>query len=287
MAYILSILTALSLMANAVETKEDYKDWRKRVSDRLESEEGWLTVVGLFWLKEGKNTIGSDFKNDLRLPKRAADELGYITKKGDKYTLHLKDPKSVKVDGKVAKAAEIPLKTDTSEKFTSLEHKGINFFLITRKNGTALRVKDPKSEARRTFKGRRWFDVNKDYVIQGQWVAYRSPKTMIVPDVIGNMNKEMVPGVIKFKFKGNDYELSPTSEGDDLFIVFKDETSGKSTYGRARFLYTRVNDDGTVTLDFNKAVNPPCAFTDFATCPSAPKENTLSFAVNAGELPPK
>lgn len=265
---------------------ENYEKWRADADKRLRSEKSWLSVVGLHWLKEGQNSLGSDFKNELRLPKSAEKELGFIEKTGDSYTLHLKNPKLVKIDGKVAEAKEVPIKSDAGSSPTIIEHKDIEFFLITRKNGTALRVKDPNSEARKNFKGRQWFPVKENYVIKGKWKAFKEPKKIIIPDVLGNNNEELVPGVVSFEYQGKKYELSPTMEGEDLFIVFKDATSGVTTYGSARFLYANIEKDGNVTLDFNKATNPPCAVTDYATCPRAPKENILPFKVEAGELPP-
>lgn len=275
------------LGSGSVQAAENYQDWRQKAEEKLRSEKNWLSVVGLHWLKEGKNALGSDFKNDLRLPKSAPASIGYVQKKGDNYTLHIENKTGLKIDGQSPQSDTVSLKTDADGAPTKLEQGTVEFFLITRKNGTGLRVKDPNSEARKNFAGRNWYPVKKEYVIEGQWAVFRAPKLIVIPDILGNQNEELVSGAIVFKHKGKNYSLYPTQEGDELFIVFKDATSGKTTYGNARFLYASIRKDGKVILDFNKAVNPPCAFTDYATCPKAPKENILDFPIEAGELPPK
>lgn len=277
---LLVILSSLSVAA------ENYERWHDEVEQKLRSDSGWLTVVGLHWLKEGKNSLGSDFKNDLRLPKSAKSELGYIQKTADTYRLVLNNKKDVLVDGKTPSSLNIEIQSDVSGEPSVLNHKNIQFFLVTRKNGTGLRVKDPNSEARKNFKGRKWLPVNEDLVLKGKWIPLEKPKTIIVPDVIGNMNEELATGYVEFTYRNKRQKLYPSSDSNELFIVFKDQTSGKSTYGNARFLYAPKDKDNSVILDFNKAVNPPCAFTDYATCPKAPKENILPFEVQAGELPP-
>jgi uncharacterized protein (DUF1684 family) len=163
----------------------------------------------------------------------------------------------------------------------------VTLFLIKRPNGFGVRVKDTNSEARRKFRGRRWFPGEAKYVIKARWTALKEPKKLEVPDIIGNTVEENSPGFASFEIEGQTVSLYPTLEDGKLFFVFKDKTSGKETYGAARFLYADPAQNGEVILDFNRAVNPPCAFTAYATCPLPPPENRLTVAIKAGERTPE
>jgi uncharacterized protein (DUF1684 family) len=146
-------------------------------------------------------------------------------------------------------------------------------------------VKDPNSKHRRQFEGLRWFPVIEAYRITARFVAYEQPREIEIANVLGDVDKMPSPGYALFNLGGREYRLDPVLEGDDkLFFIFADLTNNKTTYGAGRFLYTGLPRDGTVTLDFNQAVNPPCAFTKFATCPLPPRQNRLNIAIEAGEL---
>jgi len=163
---------------------------------------------------------------------------------------------------------------------------GVEFWLIDRPNGVGVRVKDPNAETLKNFKGLTWFPVDKSNVVVGKWKDLNPPKTIRMPDILGNSTDEALNGSVVFKWKGKDQELYPSRMDNQLFFVFKDTTSGKSTYGPGRFLGAEVEADGTVKLDFNLAYNPPCAVTNFATCPLPPAENVMKVAVEAGEKAP-
>jgi uncharacterized protein (DUF1684 family) len=144
-----------------------------------------------------------------------------------------------------------------------------------------------ESEARKKFTGRRWFDSDPSFVIEAKWTELKEPKKLKVPDILGNINEEVSPGFATFTRDGKTVTLYPTKDEDTLFFVFRDQSSGKESYGAGRFLYASAPKNGVVTLDFNKAVNPPCAFTSYATCPIAPSENRAGIAIRAGERPPE
>jgi uncharacterized protein (DUF1684 family) len=121
--------------------------------------------------------------------------------------------------------------------------------------------------------------------VEATWVPFDPPHELEIGSVLGTVNKEKVPGKAVFTRDGHTFELFPIQEdADSLFFVFADRTSGKETYGAARFITTGLPKDGKVVVDFNQAYNPPCAFTPYATCPLAPPENRLDLRVTAGEL---
>jgi uncharacterized protein len=270
-------------------------EFRKNAEERLRGPDGWLTVVGLTWLKQGDNTIGSDEKNVIVLPKPVAENLGVITLNGEQATLKITGDGNILIDDQPAtKGQTIELKDDGNGDVnipaatpTKIKIDTVTFFLIKRKNGIGVRMRDQNSEARKNFTGRTWFAPNAHFIVDAEWVPFSEPKPMMVPDILGNVNEEKSPGYAKFTLDGQDFELHPTVDDDGtLFFVFRDQTSGKETYGAARFLNTPMPKDGRLVLDFNRAVNPPCAFTHFATCPMPPPENILKIAITAGELKP-
>ncbi|HEX4924243.1 MAG TPA: DUF1684 domain-containing protein [Bdellovibrionales bacterium] len=282
------IFGAITMSHAAANFEQELKTWRAEQESKLRSEGSWLAVVGLHWLKEGESSLGASDRATVVLPEPAPLKLGWVHLKNGKATLKLDTVQGVTVGGARAEAGRsYELKTDADDGGpTEVRAGSVTWFLIKRPNGVGVRVKDANAEARRNFKGRKWYAPDASYKITAKWTELKSPKTLIVPDIMGNDNEEPSPGYATFTIEGKNVDLYPTKEGDKLFFVFKDKTSGKETYGAARFLYATLPKDGKVELDFNRAVNPPCAFTDFATCPLPPKENRLDVAIKAGELKP-
>jgi uncharacterized protein (DUF1684 family) len=161
-----------------------------------------------------------------------------------------------------------------------------SFYVIDRDGRKALRVKDSEAPGRQHFAGIDSFPIDAGWRIEAGWVPAKPGEALEMGTALGTIDKFPVPGKLEFTRDGRHFELLPVIEepGDaQYFIVFADQTSGKETYGAARFLYIDPPKDGKVVLDFNKAYNPPCAFTGFATCPLAPPENRLDMRVTAGE----
>jgi uncharacterized protein len=282
------ILAALLMTTQTfADYKADIETWRGDQEKRLRSETSWLSVVGLAWLKDGKNTIGSAPDNQVKLPSSAPANLGTLEFSNGKVELKFSAVEGVTVNGEKADPKKsYPLTADVDGKATEIKTGTVTFFLIKRKNGQGIRIKDAAATARESFKGRQWYKVDPNLKIEATWKPFDKPEKIIVPDILGNENEELSPGVAEFKIKGKVYKLTPTAEDNELFFVFKDATSGKQSYGAARFLYADAPKDGKVILDFNRTVNPPCAFTDFATCPLPPKSNILTAAIHAGEKAP-
>lgn len=217
----------------------------------LLQDDGWLTVVGLFRLKSGENEI------ELPRSGRAA----------------------VSFDGGRVLYGSRELKPNVD----IVRLGRVNFFVIKRGDEYFIRVKDNDSPLRREFTGLKWFPIDSSWNLTAKFTAYDQPKTILFDSQNGVRQPMESPGFVSFSRDGKDYRLDPVIEGDRLFFIFRDATSGKSTYGAARFLYAAPAKDGTVMLDFNKTINPPCAFTPYATCPLPPPRNRLTLAVTAGE----
>jgi len=281
----MSIIPFLVLLAVTVppDYKAQIEKWRADREARLKSDTGWLTVAGLFWLQEGANSIGTSESDRIQLPKPAPEHAGDIEFRGGKATLRLRPGVSAQVNGQPAQTAVLKSDAETDGKPDLVTLGGLTFFVIQRGERSGIRLKDKNAEMRRDFKGLDWYPVNPEWRIVAKWVKYPQPKHVEMDSMTGDKEKAVVPGYALFSVEGKEYRLEPTEEGEELFFVFRDKTAGKTTYPAARFLYSKSEGDHVV-LDFNKAYNPPCAFTPFATCPLPTPENRLPIEIPAGEL---
>jgi len=268
--FIYTIVLAGLLCSAEAPYEKEVEQWRQQQESELKSDTGWLTVAGLFWLKEGGNTVGSAASNAIVLPRGPA-ELGEFDYRSGHVTFH-------PVAGPATK-----LKADTDGKPNQIELDGLTMFMIHRGDRYGIRMRDIKSQLRQQFTNRHWFPVKADYRVTAKFVAYNPPKMIAVPNVLGETSQMPSPGYVEFTLDGHELRLDPVVEDESLFFIFHDETSGKGTYPPGRFLHADFAKDGEVTLDFNKAYNPPCAFTPYATCPLPPKQNRLPLRIEAGE----
>lgn len=259
--------------------------WHAGRMQRLAAADGWLSLVGLEWLRPGPNRIGSAAGNDIVLA-GAPPQLGTIEWKHDGVVRVLLDAAaSATIDGQAL--TEATLLDDSHARPTVVSFNTVNFILIDRGGRKGLRVRDSEAATRTGFAGIERFPVDPAWRIDADWQPLDPPFRLAMGTVIGTIEDYPAPGRAVFMHGGRRRELYPVMEapGDErLFLVFADATSGKETYGAARFLYVDPPRDGRIVLDFNKAYNPPCAFTPFATCPLAPPENRLALRVTAGEL---
>ncbi len=261
----------------------EHEAWKAKRREELLLPDNWLTLVGLHVLKTGENTIGSARGNDVALPKGPA-RLARATVAADgKVMLRIEPGAEALIDGKRATEAELKLR-DGPTKATTVTVGSLSFFVMDRGGKRAIRVKDSEADARTNFAGLEYFPVDPAWRIEARWEPFEKLRMMPVTDRLGLTGPQLVAGKAIFERDGKRYEMLAIDEGagKPLFFVFSDQTSGKETYGAARFIYTEAK-DGKVILDFNRAENPPCAFTPYAVCPLPPKENRLPFAVRAGE----
>ena len=262
---------------------QQIETWRAQRVERLKAPNGWLSLIGLHWLKDGKNTVGTAKDNDIVLNAGPA-HLGVVTLKGGNTSIEL-DPKSAAtIDGKSAAKGE--LLDDTHEKPTVVAFGTANFYVIDRGGKKALRVKDSEAATRKNFVGIDYYPIDPKWRVEAKWIPFKPAHELEIPNVLGTVDKMPVPGKAVFERDGKTYELLPVLEEADakeVWFIFADKTSAKETYGGGRFLYSDMPKDGKIVIDFNKAYNPPCAFTPHATCPLAPPENRLAIPVTAGE----
>jgi hypothetical protein len=257
-------LLLFMLLAINPEYKQSIEKWRAEREAALKSDTGWLTVAGLSWLKEGRNEIETP---------PGTPKLGVFEMRSGKVTFH-------PAEG----GAAVEMKPDTSGAPTIFTRGSVSVFVIQRGQRTGIRLKDKNSEYRRNFKGLKWYPVKEHYRIEAKWVPFNPPKSVLVPNVLGERTEEKAPGYAAFTIQGKEYRLEPVLEDGELFFVFKDQTSVHDTYGAGRFLYADAPKNGKIILDFNKAYNPPCAFTPYATCPLPIPQNRLAVRIEAGEL---
>ena len=263
------------------------EQWRADRVAQLTAPDGWLSLVGLEWLKPGDNRIGSAADNDVVL-KVGPQHLGVIrlADNGDMRLMLAADSGAL-VDGNAVHEAVLVDDAHAGKRGpTTVSFGSASLHAIDRGGRKGLRVKDTQAPARQHFAGIDSFPIDPSWRIEARWVPGQAGETLEMGTAIGTIDKFPVPGKLEFARDGKHFALLPVIEepGDkQYFVVFADHTSGKETYGAARFLYVDPPQDGKVVLDFNRAYNPPCAFTAFATCPLAPPENRLDLRVIAGE----
>jgi uncharacterized protein len=268
---------------------DDIKSWRERADQGLRRDNGWLTLAGRYVMKPGDNTIGTGKGNDIVLPAGLAPEqLGVVSVEPNRVTLKLA-PGITMQKGEQSFSGERVMGTDSTQRdWVSLGRMA--FHVIQRDSRFVLRLADNESEVRKQFGGRTWFDVNPKMKVTGRYVPYAAGKKIQIINVLDEASDESSPGYVEFRLNGKLWRLDAVAEAKDkeLFIILKDQTAGKETYGAGRFLVVDWPESvrakgGPVTIDFNKVYNPPCAFSAFTTCPLPPKQNQLKLRLTAGE----
>jgi len=275
-------VVGLSAQAPAYRTALD--KYRHDRLEELTAPNGWLAVRGLFWLHQGANTAGSDPSSEIRLPSRAPGRLGVFTLE-ERAVGFTADPAAV-VTSAGKPVSSLILDPRGGEQ-SAIVAAGVSLFVIRRGDKIGLRLLDPESPQRKGFAGLKYFPLNAAYHVQAAFTPYDKPKQVPVPNVLGQLVSMESPGYVEFTIKGQSYRLEPvyeTPRHEDLFFIFKDLTSKTETYEAGRFLHAPLPQNGIVDLDFNRAYNPPCAFTEFATCPLPIKDNQLNVRIPAGEL---
>jgi uncharacterized protein (DUF1684 family) len=286
----LAHISAILLLTSFAPAQSSYhasmEAWRTEREAILRADDGWLTVTGLFWLKEGANNFGTGPDSEIVLPSGSAPErAGVFLLANGKVTLRVADNASVRLAGKAIRTLKV--KTDAAGPPDVLRIGDLALTVIKRGERLGIRLKDKHSRNRKEFTGLKWYPVQESLRIAATFIPYDHPKEIEIVNIIGDVEKSKSPGVLRFTLQGREYRLEPIIDEGKLFILFKDLTSGKTTYPAGRFLYAEAPKGGkkesVVTLDFNRAINPPCAFTAFATCPLPPRQNRLDIAIEAGE----
>jgi uncharacterized protein len=281
----LSIAALVCLVASSLAADEAYRasveKWRRTYEASLKSDDGWLTVAGLFWLHEGENRFGSDPLNDIVLNEAGVPaEVGSFDMHGGKIVVRINPGVQIKLKGNAVESAAVLPDSDDRLALGDLS-------LLVHRSGEryAVRLKDKNSKLRREFAGLRWFPIDESYRVTAKFVAYDKPREAEIQNDAGDMLKIPAPGYAVFTLAGKEYRLEALDEGGaKLSFIFRDLTSGKETYAASRFLDAPLPKDGQVVLDFNEAYNPPCAYNPYTTCPLPTPKNRLRVRIAAGEM---
>ncbi len=287
-AHILAVVTAV-LLLSCGQKDSDYtasiEAWRRERVQRLTADDGWLTVAGLYWLEEGDNRAGTESGSRVLLPPGTAPpRVGVFRRAKDEVTFTADPSATVTSGGRPV--TTIRMKDDSTGTPDMITLNDLTMFIIKRGDRLAVRLRDKNRRERREFAGLDSYPIRSDYRVVAEWVPYEPQRTIAIPNVLGMSEELPCPGYARFTIDGREHRLEPVIEqpGDqELFFIFADQTNGSETYPSGRFLYAPKPQDGAIVLDFNKAYNPPCAFTPFATCPLPPAQNRLAARIEAGE----
>jgi uncharacterized protein (DUF1684 family) len=262
----------------------DLLKWRNEMDANLRRENDRLALCGLFWLQKGFNTFGSSRDCDIVLPKPAPRIIGAFDFDGSAVTLTLDLGQSIEVNGWPT-TSRTPINTDDSPAPSVVTYQKLRMVVMRRPHGVGVRVWDNGRAERETFPGRKWFEPDPDFRISAIYNPYPVPMKIQVPNVLGETEEDMVHGYISFSLGGRGRRLD-VSELEDgrLYLAFRDRSNGITTYSEGRYLYTEpVHEDGLVNVDFNRAFNPPSAFSPYSTSTFASKRNELKIRVEVGE----
>jgi uncharacterized protein len=271
---------------DAAAHKTEVEKWQKERLTNLKKEDSWLTLVGLYWLKEGENKFGTNAANSIALPRdKAPNVAGSFWLDKGHVRLAALPSANITADGK--SVTTLDLKDDNDDNGPTILKVGTLIInIVKRGDRIGVRVKDSQAAARLQFKGLDYFPTDTKWRVEARFEPYQPAKMIPITNVLGMTDDEISPGALAFAVDGKTYRIDPILEkGEtDYFIMIADETTGSETYGAGRYLYVSPPDaSGKVVIDFNKAYNPPCAFTAYATCPLPPRQNHLPLRIEAGE----
>lgn len=289
LVFLATVTVALTAAAKDAAYVESIEKWRQESEQRLKRDNGWLTLAGRYEMKPGSYTIGTAKDNAIVFPAGLGPEqLGTLVVDDDKAVLKLADGVTMTAKGEPFSGERVMQTEGENRDWVSLGR--VAFHIIKRDNLHVLRLADNESEHRKSFAGRVWYEVKEPMKVTGRFVPYKPAKTLKIIDIIDRVNDAASPGYVEFTLNGKKHRLDAVAEPKDneLFIIMKDQTAGKGTYNAGRFLVVDWPQDvrekgGKVTIDFNKTYNPPCAFSEFTTCPLPPKQNVLTTKIEAGE----
>ncbi len=263
---------------------QEIESWhQQRVENSLKGQQGWLNLVGLFWLKDGSNTFGSDQSNDLVFPDKMPGKAGvFILQNGE---VRMQLTKGIQVECEGLSVSDKVLYYPDSTYFPIAIYGSIQYHVVKRADELGIRVRDLQSDAIVRFKGVDRYAVDTLWRLKAHFEPAGQSRKLEITNIVGQTYMQSSPGTLVFNIEGTTYKLDVLDEGgEDYFVIFGDNTNEEITYPSGRYMYVKKPDEaGNVVVDFNKAYNPPCAFTDYATCPLPPRQNILDVEITAGE----
>jgi len=285
-------LACAALASQAIAADPGYvksvEDWRAKADQGLRRDNGWLTLAGRYVMKPGVNTFGTGQDNDMVFPKGLGpDRMGTVTVEPGRVFVKLAPGLTMEQEG-IPMTDKVMGTSVENRDWVKIGHGA--FHVIERDGKYILRLADNESDVRKRFGGRVWFPVDAKCDVDAKFVAYPPGRKIAIVNVLDEISDEPVAGYVEFNLDGKPYRLDALDDEDGLFIIMKDATAGNTTYGSGRFLAVekKPRDGEVFKLDLNRAYNPPCAFSEFTTCPLPPKQNVLKVKIEAGEkYPPR
>lgn len=256
--------------------KDKWLVWKNKYVKGRSSNDGWLSLAGLYWLSAGKNTLGSAKDNMHQLPPEMPRYYGTINVDGDKLTFSGANTESERQTERLLKLNE-----------TEISYKNFKFYIIKREDRFAIRLQNLEHPNIAKYAGAKFYPYSNKAVISARLIQPEKPRTINIATAYGTIRESDFAGVLEFYLEEKKYKLEAVSYGKDspMSLMFVDETGQDTTYGAGRYLSVNWPTEGdSTTIDFNYAYNPPCAITTFATCPLPPRQNRIDVAIEAGEL---
>ncbi|MCO6473081.1 MAG: DUF1684 domain-containing protein [Melioribacteraceae bacterium] len=282
--FVLSVFVFSCTSENKIETpyEKEINGWHAKRIEALKERSPWLRLAGLFWLEDGESTFGSSRNNKIIFPSDLPEQIGTFIRRGNKVNVKINEGINVIADSLIVKETEmIP---DIKSNPTVLSFGNYSWYVIEREEMIGIRLLNEQNPELLSFEGIERYPVDPEWEIECDYIPYDPPKIIEIPSVIGTVSRDSCYGRIEFEREGKTHSFEPTGKNGNFFAVFADKTNGEETYGAGRFLV--ISDsvkDGKITVDFNRAYNPPCAFSKYATCPLPPKQNYLYLEITAGE----
>ena len=263
--------------------EKEIRNFQHEREAALKTDTGWLTIAGLFFLTQPRTSFGSDPLNDIVLPPAAPAKAGTFELRDGHVHLTAAPGVTFQLDGKPV--TNLDLKSDADGPPDRVSLGDLQLWVHMSGGRLSIRLRDKNSQLRREFTGTSWFPIDKAYRVDAEFKPYAKPKTLQVPNILGDIDSLKVPGIVSFTLNGQNLTMEPVVEGDEkeFWFIFRDLTSGKETYAAARFMYLPLPVNGHMTIDFNRAENPPCAYNAYTTCPLPPEQNRLRVRIEAGE----
>lgn len=284
LATVAPVWTALSYDTASTET------WRQKREVDLTSEDGWLTVAGLHFLRPGENTVGTDPSSDVPLP----DSAGVAAVGTIEFTpprrvvLRLRDGVVAHTDGREARGQVefLPADRATRRPETRVAVGGVTLQVHRSGDRVAIRLRDPRGPVRSRYAGLRWYPIDAAWAVPARFIPFQTPRRIPTQNILGDNTISVSPGEVELSLHGTTVRLLAFEADGKLSFVLSDASAGTDTY-RLRFLSAEKPDPlGRFVVDFNRAYNPPCAFNPFTTCPLPVAQNRLKIAITAGEKLP-
>ncbi len=260
---------------------QEIEKWQQARFTSLKKPDGWLSLAGLYWLEEGENSAGSDSANTLIFP-AGAPLVGTFILDGE--SVFFRTERDVAVTYKERLVDNLQIFGENITDLPILQHESLSWFVLKRGNRVGIRLRDASHPNITKLKKIDRYPINSDWRVTATFTPYAPPQSIPVANVLGTINDTPSPGVLEFELNGKSWQLQTLDSDDEFFIIFSDESNGEGTYDAGRYLYTKKpGEDGAVILDFNKAFNPPCVYTPYATCPLPPQGNHIGLKITAEE----